>query len=161
MNYLPLSSLKRLTVNSVLRSSKQISGPDFVRLLIEQRGLRRVANGDSGETPVGTPIVTNSRSGNHHPAFQSCSNEEKIMSNPKMKLVGRTTLFLPTILAIAFAVGCDSGANSNTPTTTAPSPTSTASPATESAAPPATNPSPVASPSPAASPAATVKTNKG
>lgn len=78
-----------------------------------------------------------------------------------MKLIGRTALLLPTILAIAFVVGCDSDTNSNTPASATPPATTAASPAGETAAPPATNPSLVASPSPAASPSPTAKAKKG
>ena len=83
------------------------------------------------------------------------------MSDPKMKLIGRTALFLPTILAIAFVVGCESDTNSNKPASATPAPATAASPAGETAAPPATNPGPVASPSPAASPSPTAKAKKG
>jgi hypothetical protein len=94
--------------------------------------------------------------------FNLARTRQKTMSNSKSRLIKRTALLLPSVLAIAFAVGCaeepanTNNSNSNSPATTS-TPATAASPSSTTETAPATTASPAIKPaaSPAASPAAT------
>ena len=135
----------------------------IVQARFRKRGFRCRPSGDLPAAPVGKPVAAKPRRSNHHPAFQSCSNEVKLMKSSNLNLISRTALLIVATLSIAFAAGCatEPENNANTPTTASPAPSTSASPAGPTTTAPVNTASPVASPSPAASPSPKAKTKTG